>query len=197
MSEIKMTEDEIKEVLKSTHAIRSGHFRLTSGRHSDTYIQCARVLEYPTLTMELAEEAVANLPEDLQVDIVASPALGGILFGFAVAAALDATLIFSERVDGNMVFRRSFEVPEGARILVAEDVVTTGGSVKEVCDLVEAEGGEVVGVVTMIDRGGTPVFDAPYYPLLRLETPSWEPEECQLCKQGVALTAPGSRNLSK
>jgi orotate phosphoribosyltransferase len=147
--------------------------------------------------MQLAEEAVANLPEDSRIDIVASPALGGILFGFAVAAALDATLIFSERVDGAMVFRRSFEVPEGARVLVAEDVVTTGGSVKEVCDLVEAEGGEVVGVITMIDRGGTPAFDAPYYPLLRLETPSWEPEDCQLCKQGVELYAPGSRNLSK
>jgi orotate phosphoribosyltransferase len=147
--------------------------------------------------MQLAEEAVAKLPKDLQVDIVASPALGGILFGFAVAAALDATLIFSERVDGTMVFRRSFEVPEGARILVAEDVVTTGGSVKEVCDLVDSEGGEVVGVVSMIDRGGTPAFDAPYYPLLRLETPSWEQEDCQLCKRGIALSAPGSRNLSK
>ena len=197
MSSIRMTDEEIRELLRSVGAIRMGHFKLTSGRHSDTYLQCARVLEYPTLTMQLAEEAVAKLPEDLQVDIVASPALGGILFGFAVAASLDATMIYSERVEGTMVFRRSFEVPEGARILVVEDVVTTGGSVKEVCDLVEAEGGQVVGVVTMVDRGGTPLFDAPYYPLLRLETPSWEAEDCNLCKQGLEITAPGSRSLNK
>ena len=193
---MRMTDEEVQELLRSVGAVRQGHFRLTSGRHSDTYIQCARVLEYPTLTMQLAEEAVAKLPVDLQVDIVASPALGGILFGFAVAASLDVTMIFSERVDGAMVFRRSFEVPQGARILVVEDVVTTGGSVKEVCDLVEAEGGEVVGVVTLIDRGGTPGFSAPYYPLLQMETPSWEAEDCALCKQGVEITAPGSRNLA-
>ena len=197
MARMRMTETEIKEALRSTNAIRTGHFKLTSGRHSDTYIQCARVLENPTLTMQLAEEAVANLPKDLQVDIVASPALGGILFGFAVAAALDATFIFSERVEGSMVFRRSFEVPEGARILVAEDVVTTGGSVKEVCDLIKTEDGEVVGVVSIIDRGGTPAFEAPYFPLLRLESPSWAPEDCDLCKKGIALAAPGSRSLSK
>ena len=195
MADIRMTDEEIKDLLKSTGAIRHGHFKLTSGRHSDTYIQCARVLEYPTLTMQLADEAVAKLPENMLVDIVASPALGGILFGFAVATALDATLIFSERVDGAMVFRRSFEVPEGARILVVEDVVTTGGSVKEVCDLVEADGGEVVGVVSMIDRADTICFDAPYYPLLRLKAPSWQPEDCDLCARGVEITSPGSRNL--
>jgi len=195
MSNIRMTEKEIRELLKRTGAIRTGHFKLTSGRHSDTYIQCARVLEYPTLTMQLADEAVAKLPEDLQVDIVASPALGGILFGFAVATALDTTMIYSERVDGTMVFRRSFEVPEGARILVVEDVVTTGGSVREVCDLVEAEGGVVVGVVSMIDRADSICFDAPYYPLLRIKAPSWQPEDCTLCAQGVKITSPGSRNL--
>jgi len=195
MADLRMTDEEIRELLVSTGAIRHGHFRLTSGRHSDTYIQCARVLEYPTLTMLLAEEAVTRLPADLQVDIVASPALGGILFGFAVASALDATMIFSERVDGAMVFRRSFEVPDGARILVVEDVVTTGGSVKEICDLIEADKGEVVGVVSMIDRADSICFDAPYYPLLRIKAPSWQPENCHLCQQGVEITSPGSRNL--
>jgi orotate phosphoribosyltransferase len=145
--------------------------------------------------MQLAEEAVAKLPNDLQVDIVASPALGGILFGFAVASALDATMIFSERVDGVMVFRRSFEVPQGARILVVEDVVTTGGSVKEICDLITADDGEVVGVVSMIDRADTVCFEAPYYPLLRLKVPSWERKDCDLCNQGIELTSPGSRSL--
>jgi orotate phosphoribosyltransferase len=192
----RMSDEDVLQALKDTEAIRSGHFKLTSGRHSDTYIQCARVLEHPRLTNRLAAEAARRLPADVQVDLVASPAVGGILFGFAVAAALDAPLIFSERVDGTMTFRRSFEVPPGARTLVVEDVVTTGGSVKEVCDLVAAQGGEVVGVVALIDRGGTPSFSAPFFPLLRLTTPSWAPEDCALCKQGIPLYAPGSRNLS-
>jgi orotate phosphoribosyltransferase len=192
-----MTDADVMQALRETEAIRSGHFRLTSGRHSDTYIQCARVLEHPRLTNRLAAEAAARLPEGLKIDLVASPAVGGILFGFAVATALDVSLIFSERADGAMVFRRAFEVPTGAKVLVAEDVVTTGGSVKEVCDLITAQGGEVAAVVTLIDRGGTPAFSAPYFPLLRLETPSWPPEDCELCKQGVDLYAPGSRALSK
>jgi orotate phosphoribosyltransferase len=192
-----MNDQEIVAALKETQAIRSGHFKLTSGRHSDTYIQCARVLEHPRLTNQLAAEAAARLPESTTVDLVASPAVGGILFGFAVATALDVGLIFSERVDGKMEFRRAFEIPAGARVLVVEDVVTTGGSVKEVCDLVEAQGGIVVGVVSLIDRGGTPMFSAPFYPLLRFETPSWSEDECDLCRQGIEIYAPGSRNLSK
>jgi len=192
-----MTDEDIRAALEQTQAVRKGHFKLTSGRHSDTYIQCARVLEHPSLTNKLAAEAVARLPRGLAVDLVASPAVGGILFGFAVAVALDLPLIFSERVDGAMEFRRAFEVPQGARVLVAEDVVTTGGSVKEVCDLVVQKGGTVVGVVSLIDRGGTPVFSAPFFPLLRLETPSWDPKECALCEHGVELYAPGSRNLAK
>jgi orotate phosphoribosyltransferase len=193
----RMTDEDVMRALRETEAIRSGHFRLTSGRHSDTYIQCARVLEHPRLTNRLAAEAVARLPRDLEIDMVVSPAVGGILFGFAVAAALNVPLIFSERVDGVMVFRRSFEVPPGAKVLVAEDVVTTGGSVKEVCELVTQQGGEAEAVVTLIDRGGVPAFNAPYFPLLRLETPSWTSEDCALCEQGVPLYAPGSRNLSK
>jgi orotate phosphoribosyltransferase len=192
---VRMSDEDVRGALKDTEAIRSGHFKLTSGRHSDTYIQCARVLEHPRLTNRLAAEAAARLPEGTEVDLVASPAVGGILFGFAVAVALDVPLIFSERVDGVMTFRRSFEVPAGARVLVVEDVVTTGGSVKEVCDLVTEQGGEVVGVVSLIDRGGTPVFTAPFFPLLKLTTPSWAPEDCELCKQGVPLYAPGSRSL--
>jgi orotate phosphoribosyltransferase len=193
----RLTDQQVLDAFTRTNAVRHGHFRLTSGRHSDTYIQCARVLEYPTLTNQLAAEAAARLPPDLRIDLVASPAVGGILFGFAVATALDLPLIFSERENGAMVFRRSFEVPAGARVLVAEDVVTTGGSVKEVCDLVADKGGTVVAVVSLIDRGGTPVFSAPFFPLLRLETPSRDPSDCELCKEGVELYAPGSRNLAK
>jgi orotate phosphoribosyltransferase len=193
----RMSDAEILETLHTVQAVRKGHFRLTSGRHSDTYIQCARVLEHPRLSMRLAAEAASRLPHDLGIDLVASPALGGILFGFALAAVLDVSLIFSERVAGEMTFRRSFEVPAHARVLIAEDVVTTGGSVAELEDLIIAQGGVVLGVVSLIDRGGTPRFRAPFYPLLRLQTPSWEPESCVLCAQGVDLIAPGSRNLAK
>jgi len=195
----RMTDDEILAVLEETQAIRRGHFRLTSGRHSDTYIQCARVLEHPRLSLTLAAETVARLPEDIQqaVDLVVSPAVGGILFGFAVAAALDKRIIFTERENAVMVLRRSFEIPPGAKVLIAEDVVTTGGSVKEVESLVLASGGEVLGVVSLIDRGGAPVFAAPFYPLLHLKTPSWEPETCFLCEKGLEIYAPGSRNLAK
>lgn len=183
----------ILEALKETQAIRKGHFKLTSGRHSDTYIQCARVLEHPRLTNKLAAEVVARLPEDMSVDIVIAPAIGGILFGFAVAAALDRPFLFTERKDGFMMLRRSFEIPAGAHVLVAEDVVTTGSSVKEVCDLVADAGAVVQAVVSLIDRGGTPVFDAPFFPLLRLATPSWAPEDCALCAAGEGIDAPGSR----
>ncbi|MDR1014441.1 MAG: orotate phosphoribosyltransferase [Coriobacteriales bacterium] len=192
----RMTDEDVLQALKGTEAIRQGHFRLTSGRHSDTYVQCARVLEHPRLTNRLAAEAAARLPKGLAIDLVASPAIGGILFGFAVAAALDVPFVFSERTDGEMAFRRSFEVPPGARVLVAEDVVTTGGSVQEVCRLVAAQGGEPAAVLTLIDRGSAPAFPVPYYPLLRLEVPSWAPEDCVLCQQGIALSAPGSRKLA-
>ena len=185
----------ILQILEDTQAIRKGHFVLTSGRHSDTYVQCARILEHPSLTNRLAREAVARLPEDMEVDLVASPAVGGILYGFAVAAALDKPLIFSERVDGAMTFRRSFQVPQGARVLVAEDVVTTGGSVQEVCQLVEGQGGRVMGVTSLIDRGGEKAFSQPFFPLLELEVASWLPEDCQLCKDGVETYSPGSRRL--
>lgn len=193
----RLNDEQILEALKEAKAIRNGHFVLTSGRHSDTYIQCARVLEDPSLTKQLAREAVNRLPEGCNVDLVAAPAVGGILFGFEVAAALGTKFIFSERESGAMVFRRSFEIPQGANVLVTEDVVTTGGSVKEVCDLVTQAGGNVVGVVSLIDRGSDRKFSQPFYPLLTLPTASWLAEECALCKEGVEVYSPGSRRLAK
>lgn len=191
-----MTDEQMLAELKRVQAIRSGHFVLTSGRHSDTYIQCARVLEDPALTLKLAEEAIARLPEDLDVNLVVSPAVGGILYGFAVAEVLGTKFIFSERQSGSMVFRRSFSIPRDARVLICEDVVTTGGSVKEVCSLVEQAGGCVVAVSSIIDRGGERKFSHPFYPLLKLPTASWPAEECELCKQGIPTDSPGSRRLS-
>jgi orotate phosphoribosyltransferase len=191
-----MTDDEILSALRDADAIRTGHFVLTSGRHSGSYVQCARILEDPALTTRLAQTAVERLPEGLEIDIVAAPAVGGLIIGFAVAQALGVKFIFSERESGTMVFRRAFEVPAGARVLVVEDVVTTGGSVGEVIDLVEKAGGTVAGVVSLIDRGGSKKFTAEYWPLLKLEVESWEPEACSLCQANVPVYSPGSRRLS-
>jgi orotate phosphoribosyltransferase len=191
-----MTDEQVHEALQDAGAILDGHFQLTSGRHSDTYVQCARVLEDPGLTTRLAREMVARLG-NAEVDLVAAPAVGGIIIGFAVAQALDVRFIFSERKEGEMLLRRSFHVDPGSRVLVVEDVVTTGGSVAEVVDLVEAAGGQVVGVVSIIDRGGEKAFDSEFSPLLRLEVDSWEPESCALCAAGEAITSPGSRRLSQ
>jgi orotate phosphoribosyltransferase len=192
-----MTDDQILASFQACDALRTGHFKLTSGLHSNTYIQCARVLEHPRLTNELACEAAARLPEGLVVDLVAAPAVGGILFGFAVAAALDTRLVFSERVEGAMCFRRSFTVPQGTRVLVAEDVVTTGGSVRELIALIKAAGALAVAVVSMVDRGKHPDFGCAYYPLITIDSPSWTPETCVLCQEGKKIDAPGSRDLAK
>lgn len=190
-----MNREEIIEVLEKTGAVKHGHFKLTSGRHSDTYIQCARIQEFPVLNNQLAEEAIKNLPEGMEIDLVAAPAVGGIVFGYAVAAALEKRFIWSERVDGAMTLRRNFHVNEGERVLICEDVVTTGGSVKELIDLISENGGIVVGVISMINRGGALKFDNDYYPLIDLPTPSWDPEECDLCKNGEVIDSPGSRYI--
>jgi orotate phosphoribosyltransferase len=190
-----MNESDVLEALEGAHALFTGHFQLTSGRHSDRYVQCARVLEDPALTTRLAEAIVDRIGER-QVDIVAAPAVGGIIIGFAVAQALGVRFIFSERQDGEMVFRRGFEVPAGARVLVVEDVVTTGGSVAEVVSLVRRAGGDPVAVASIIDRGGPKAFDVELLPLLRVEVESWDPAECALCASGVPIHSPGSRRLT-
>ena len=191
-----MNQSEALQALKLSDAVQSGHFQLTSGRHSDTYVQCARVLEDPALTTRFAETIVGLLPEG-EIDLVAAPAVGGIVIGFAVAQALGVRFIFSERVDGAMRFRRGFIVPSGARVLVVEDVVTTGGSVAEVVELVRGASGVPVAVASIIDRGGPKKFDIPLYAVLRLEVESWDPEACGLCADGVDIHSPGSRRISK
>jgi orotate phosphoribosyltransferase len=191
-----MTEAEVLAALEESHAVLTGHFRLTSGRHSDRYVQCARVLEDPALVTRLAQ-AIAHRVGERRIDLVASPAVGGIVIGFAVAQALGVKFIFSEREHGVMTFRRRFEVPAGARVLVVEDVVTTGGSVAEVIALVKRAGGVPVAVASLIDRGGPKSFDLELVPLLRLQVESWEADSCGLCASDVPLYAPGSRALSK
>ncbi len=184
-----MTDDQVFQALHDAGAILDGHFQLTSGRHSDTYVQCARVLEDPELTTRLAAEMVDRLG-DVEVDLVAAPAVGGIIIGFAVAQALGVRFIFSERKDGEMLFRRSFDVPAGASVLVVEDVVTTGGSVAEVVESggVCGRGSRRRGV--LIDRGGSKAFDVELRPLLRLEVESWEPDSCASVRRFEAPDIP-------
>jgi len=188
-------EDQIKELFSKTGAILSGHFVLSSGRHSDTYVQCARVFEDPETTMQLAS-ALAERISPKKVDLVAAPAVGGIILGFAVAHILGVRFIFSEREAGVMTFRRSFQVPEEARVLVVEDVVTTGGSAAEVETLIRACGGSPIGVASLIDRGGSKRFMAESYSLLQLDVESWEADSCSLCGAGEPITSPGSRRIA-
>lgn len=194
-----LTEQEIIHVLHSTGAIKHGHFKLTSGRHSGTYVQCAQLMRSPKTTVELAKAAVSRIPKEIKkaITLVASPAVGGITWGFAVAFVLGVDFIYLERKEGSMQLRRGFSVSEQDRILIAEDVVTTGGSVQEVIDVVKAEGAHVVGVSSIIDRKSGRVFSEPFSPLLELKVESWDPKTCVLCEEGVKIEAPGSRNLQK
>lgn len=195
----RLSDEDILDIFKETQAIRSGHFLCTSGLHTKTYFQCALLMKSPRTTFHIAQEALLRMPKDLrdQVDLVASPAVGGITYGFSVALALGVDFIFSERKDGAMSFRRSFEVPRGAKVLVCEDVVTTGGSVKEVCDLIEAAGAEVLAVTSIVDRKTERRFSADFYPLLTCPVVSLPAETCDLCAQGDKPESLGSRKLAK
>jgi orotate phosphoribosyltransferase len=191
-----MTDAEVLVALEAAGALLSGHFVLTSGRHSDRYVQCARVLEDPALTTRLAREMVRRLGDRAaQVDVVAAPAVGGIVIGFAVAQALGVRFVFAEREQGAMTLRRGFHLSAGEHVLVVEDVVTTGGSVAEVLDLATAAGAVPTGVAALIDRGGDKAFDAPFMPLLRLQVDSWAADSCALCSAGEAVASPGSRRI--
>jgi orotate phosphoribosyltransferase len=170
----------------------TGHFQLSSGLHSDRYVQKARVLEDPAVTMELARELASWHPD---VDVVVAPAVGAIALGFAVALAARARSLFAEREGGRMALRRGFAIEPGERALVVEDVVTTGASAGEVWDLVGALGAERLGVVALIDRTTTP----PPFPLraaVRVEAAAWAPDACPLCRRGAPIDSPGSRRLA-
>jgi orotate phosphoribosyltransferase len=191
-----MKRDEIIKLLEQVGAVRTGHFELTSGRHSGTYIQCALILEHPKHAEQLGR-ALADLFKDLSVACVVSPALGGILVGYEVARALGVRSLFVERdKSGQMTMRRGFELRPAERVLVVEDVWTTGGSTRETIGVVEHEGGLVVAAGALIDRsGGTLELNVPARALLELEVPSYEPDDCPLCRAGSSAVRPGSRYL--
>ena len=192
-----MINEEILDIFKQTIGVLKGHFCLASGRHSDTYMQCAKLFMHPDKSRLLCAELAKKL-KDTDVDIVASPAVGGIIMGYETAAQLGVINVFFERIDGVMTLRRGFEIPAGAKVLVVEDVVTTGGSVKEVIEQVEKMGGEVTAVASIVDRSNGKVdFGKKFYSLLSMEVVSYEADECPLCKQGVPVTKPGTKALGK
>jgi orotate phosphoribosyltransferase len=173
-------------------ALLTGHFQLTSGRHSDRYVQCALLLSRPP-DAEAVGAALADRLADAEPDLVIGPALGGVVVAHEVARRLGTPCLFAERKDGAMALRRGFRIPRGARVVVVEDVVTTGGSVEEVIGLVRAAGAEVAAVGSLVCRAATSPFDVRYEWLLRLPIESWEPDACPLCASGGVAVKPGSR----
>lgn len=191
-----MTPEETQDLFTELGVLRSGHFELSSGVHSDTYVQCARALQHPRTARRLGQ-ALAERTQGLEADVVASPAIGGVLAGFVVADALDRRFIFAERYGGEMVFRRG-QTPElGERVLIVEDVVTTGGSAMEVAVRCQSAGASAVGLASLVDRSGALALDArpalPPVALLELAPAVWEPDACPMCADGRALDRPGSR----
>ena len=184
--------DSTLESFKNTGAYLRGHFRLTSGLHSGEYLQSALVLQHPALAENLGKRLAECMPKG---EVVASPALGGLIIGHEVARAMGARFIFTERDQaGQMTLRRGFSVQPGERAVVIEDVVTTGGSTREVIDLLRAAGAEVLAAGSIIDRsGGSAEVGAPRVALTTLKPETWPPEECPLCRQGVPVEKPGSR----
>ncbi|HEX5009242.1 MAG TPA: orotate phosphoribosyltransferase [Planctomycetota bacterium] len=178
--------------LVRANALLKGHFQLTSGLHSDRYIQCALLLAQPK-EAEAACAALADKLADTRPQLVIGPALGGVIVAHEVARRLGTPSFFAERKDGPMSLRRGFAVQPGVRVVVVEDVVTTGGSVMEVAELVKAAGAEVVGLGSLVCRARKSPFTLRYEALLNLPIESWQPAECPLCKQGSTAIKPGSR----
>jgi orotate phosphoribosyltransferase len=191
-----MTRDELLELYRRSGALLEGHFRLTSGLHSPGYLQCALVLQHPQHAEALGR-AIGDRVRDLRPTVVLSPALGGIVIGHEVGRALGVRAIFAERVDGALALRRGFTLAGSDRVLVVEDVMTTGGSTRETIEAAKAAGGQVVGTASIVNRGGAAIrFDVPYVSLLEIALPTYEPEACPLCAEGRPVVKPGSRPVA-
>ena len=187
-----MTEKEVEDLLIETSAIMEGHFLLTSGLHSPRYVEKFNVLQKPVYTEKLCR-AMAEKFKDANIETVVGPVTGGILLAHETGKALGTRAIFTERENGKMTFRRGFTLHEGERVLIVEDIVTTGGSIREVIDVVKEHGGIPVAVSMLVDRsGGTATFgDVPSAALLHMDVQTYQPDECPLCKQGIPMTKRG------
>lgn len=191
-----MSDKEVLEIFLKTDALLNGHFLLTSGRHSNQYFQCAKILQYPEYTSQVCS-ILSEFFKSYEIDTVIAPAMGGIIVGYEVARQLGKKSIFTERENNIMTLRRGFSISEKEKVLVCEDVVTTGVSVFEVIEIVKNSGGEVVGVASIVDRSNGKVeFGYPFKSSLKLEVLSFSPEDCILCKENkLPLVKPGSRGL--
>jgi orotate phosphoribosyltransferase len=189
------TKINILKMLQDTGAIMEGHFKLTSGYHSKYYLQCAKLLQYPKLTYQLINELPEIIGEKIinNTDTIISPAIGAIQFGYLLAYKLNKKMIFAERKTEKMEIRRGFEIKKGERFIVAEDVITTGGSVKEIIEICNSNGAIVEAVVSIINRSANADFKVPYYYLVKFNIDNYKPENCPLCKEGIDIYYPGSR----
>ena len=187
---------EIKGILKETEAFLEGHFLLSSGRHSGEYVQCAKVLRFPDQAAKVLAPVAAMLKE-IEVDVIVGPAMGGVIVAYELGRQCGKEALFTERKDGEMQLRRGFHIEPGAKIIIAEDVVTTGKSTVETKIALEKLGGVVVGLACIADRRPAGFdLDFPVYAAIELAIESYEPNQCPLCKAGeIALVKPGSRNL--
>jgi len=183
--------ENIKKILEKTGAILKGHFLLSSGLHSDTYFQMALIFQYPEYGKAVCQQLAENFKGE-KIDVVIGPAIGGIIISYQLAEILGARSIFAERENEKMKLRRGFKIEKGEKVLICEDVITTGGSVKEVVELVKKEGGEIVGIGCIVERGETE-FDYPLKSLIKVNVENYTPENCPLCKKGLPLVKPGSK----
>jgi orotate phosphoribosyltransferase len=187
-----MRTEDVLDLFRATGALLQGHFRLSSGLHSPGYLQSALVLQYPDRAEKLGT-ALARQVAGWRANAVLSPALGGIVIGQEVARALGVRALFAERQDGAMTLRRGFLLGAGDRVLIVEDVVTTGTSTRETMNVARAFGAQVVGVASIVDRSGGIELGVPYQALARLDLPTFETAACPLCRDGVPVVKPGSR----
>jgi orotate phosphoribosyltransferase len=191
-----MTRDDLLDLYRTSGALLEGHFRLTSGLHSPGYLQCALVLQHPRHAEALGR-AIGERVRNVGATVVLSPALGGVVIGQEVGRALGVRAIFAERQDGRLSLRRGFTLAPEDRVLVVEDVMTTGGSTRETIEVAKAAGGQVVGTASIVDRsGGTIQFDVPFVSLLEIALPTYDPAQCPLCAQGLPVVKPGSRTVT-
>jgi len=190
-----MTRDELLDLYRKSGALLDGHFRLTSGLHSPGYLQCALVLQHPHHA-EMLGRAIAERTRDLRATVVLSPALGGVVIGQEVGRALGVRAIFCERQDNALTLRRGFVIAENDRVLVVEDVLTTGGSTRETMQVARAEGGRVVGAACIVNRGHDVDLGVPHVALIDIDLATYEPDKCPLCAQGMPVVKPGSRPVA-
>ena len=191
-----MNATELRDVLEEHGGLLTGHFRLSSGRHSDVFIQTAAILKYPGIAERLGHE-LAQRFATMGVTIVLGPAMGGVIIGHEIARHLGVPMIYAEREDGELKLRRGFTLSADDNVLIAENTVTTGGSQKETIDLARTHDVDVAGVAAIVDRSPGVSFGVPFEVLLKIDATSWDAADCPLCKHGSELVSPGSRHLSR